>query len=105
MLYGMSFLYGLTGTMDITSTVFAVELAKNSGFVVAVVSLLTLAGFLFKLSLVPFHIWTPDGDVQVALADLRVIKGRIRTQDYEVAMRWVRGNIDFVRSEWDRLNG
>ena len=60
MLYGMSFLYGLTGTMDITSPVFAVELAKNSPFVVAVVSMLTLAGFLFKLSLVPFHVWTPD---------------------------------------------
>ena len=60
MLYGMSFLYGLTGTMDITSPVFAVELAKNSPFVVAVVSMITLAGFLFKLSLVPFHVWTPD---------------------------------------------
>ena len=60
MLYGMSFLYGMTGTMDITSPVFAVELAKNSPFVVAVVSMITLAGFLFKLSLVPFHVWTPD---------------------------------------------
>ncbi|WP_019987691.1 NADH-quinone oxidoreductase subunit N [Rudanella lutea] len=60
MLYGMSFLYGLTGTLEITSTVFTVELAKNSGFVIAVASLLTLSGFLFKLSLVPFHVWTPD---------------------------------------------
>lgn len=60
MLYGMSFLYGLTGTMDITSPAFGIELAKNSNFVVAIVSLLTLAGFLFKLSLVPFHVWTPD---------------------------------------------
>lgn len=60
MLYGMSFLYGLTGTLDITSTAFGVELARNSGFVVVTVSLLTLSGFLFKLSLVPFHVWTPD---------------------------------------------
>lgn len=60
MLYGMSFLYGLTGTMDISSTAFGIELAKNSPFVVALVSLLTLSGFLFKLSLVPFHVWTPD---------------------------------------------
>ncbi len=60
MLYGMSFLYGLTGTLDMTSTEFGVELAKNSGMVVATVGLLTLSGFLFKLSLVPFHVWTPD---------------------------------------------
>ncbi|WP_345270578.1 NADH-quinone oxidoreductase subunit N [Nibrella viscosa] len=60
MLYGISLLYGMTGTLDITSTVFGVELAKNGTVVVALAGLLTLAGILFKLSLVPFHIWTPD---------------------------------------------
>ncbi|CCG98327.1 proton-translocating NADH-quinone oxidoreductase,chain N [Fibrella aestuarina BUZ 2] len=59
MLYGMSLLYGLTGTLDITSTVFGIELAKN-GTVALVALLLTTAGVLFKLSAVPFHIWTPD---------------------------------------------
>ena len=60
MLYGMSLLYGITGTLDLTSTVFSVELAKNSGLVVSAAGLLTLVGLLFKLSLVPFHVWTPD---------------------------------------------
>ncbi len=59
MLYGMSLLYGMTGTLDITSTVFGVELAKN-GPITLVAGLLTMAGLLFKLSAVPFHIWTPD---------------------------------------------
>ncbi|RYF77147.1 MAG: NADH-quinone oxidoreductase subunit N, partial [Cytophagaceae bacterium] len=59
MLYGMSLLYGLTGTLDITSTVFGVELAKN-GTIALVAGLLTMAGLLFKLSAVPFQIWTPD---------------------------------------------
>ncbi|MEZ0539119.1 NADH-quinone oxidoreductase subunit N [Fibrella arboris] len=59
MLYGMSLLYGLTGTLDITSAVFGVELAKN-GPVALVAGLLTMAGLLFKLSAVPFQIWTPD---------------------------------------------
>lgn len=59
MLYGMSLLYGMTGTLDITSTVFGIELAKN-GTVALVALLLTIAGVLFKLSAVPFHIWTPD---------------------------------------------
>ncbi|MEZ0483648.1 NADH-quinone oxidoreductase subunit N [Fibrella aquatica] len=59
MLYGMSLLYGLTGTLDITSTVFVVELAKN-GTVALVAGLLTTSGLLFKLSAVPFQIWTPD---------------------------------------------
>lgn len=59
MLYGMSLLYGLTGTLDITSAVFGTELAKN-GSIALVAGLLTMAGLLFKLSAVPFHIWTPD---------------------------------------------
>jgi NADH-quinone oxidoreductase subunit N len=59
MLYGMSLLYGMTGTLDITSTVFGIELAKN-GAVALVALLLTAVGVLFKLSAVPFHSWTPD---------------------------------------------
>jgi len=55
----MSLLYGLTGTLDITSTVFGIELAK-SGTIGLIAGLLTMAGLLFKLSAVPFQVWTPD---------------------------------------------
>ncbi|WP_185716319.1 NADH-quinone oxidoreductase subunit N [Larkinella knui] len=58
MLYGMSLLYGLTGTLALSD--FAEQLAQNDSFVVYVAGFLTLAGILFKLSLVPFHVWTPD---------------------------------------------
>ncbi|MFD2571139.1 NADH-quinone oxidoreductase subunit N [Spirosoma soli] len=60
MLYGMSLLYGMTGTLDLTADEFGVELVRQDGAVAAVAILLTLAGLLFKLSGVPFHVWTPD---------------------------------------------
>jgi NADH-quinone oxidoreductase subunit N len=60
MLYGLSFLYGMTGTLDLTSEVFATQLAENHPAILLIVGFLTLAGVLFKLSLVPFHIWAPD---------------------------------------------
>ncbi|CAG5073169.1 NAD(P)H-quinone oxidoreductase subunit 2, chloroplastic [Dyadobacter sp. CECT 9623] len=60
MLYGISFIYGITGTMDITSEALTVGLSNNNDLVVTVTIVLTLAGLLFKLSLVPFHVWTPD---------------------------------------------
>ncbi|AKD58304.1 NADH-quinone oxidoreductase subunit N [Spirosoma radiotolerans] len=60
MLYGMSLLYGMTGTLDLTADAFGAELARQEGSVVAVAMLLTAAGLLFKLAGVPFHIWTPD---------------------------------------------
>ena len=60
MLYGISLIYGLTGTMDITNPAMTAGLLNNSGLVITVAIVLTLAGLLFKLSLVPFHVWTPD---------------------------------------------
>lgn len=60
MLYGMSLLYGLTGTLDLTADAFGQELARQDTVVVTIAGLLTLTGLFFKLSLVPFHVWTPD---------------------------------------------
>ncbi|WP_439582472.1 NADH-quinone oxidoreductase subunit N [Dyadobacter bucti] len=60
MLYGISLIYGLTGTMDITSEAMTAGLLNNTELVVTVTIVLTLGGLLFKLSLVPFHVWTPD---------------------------------------------
>ncbi|WP_138995142.1 NADH-quinone oxidoreductase subunit N [Larkinella sp. C7] len=58
MLYGMSLLYGLTGTLALSESVE--QLTQNDSFVIYVAGFLTLGGILFKLSLVPFHVWTPD---------------------------------------------
>lgn len=55
MLYGISLIYGLTGTLS-----FAGILAFNSQALFYVVLLMTMAGLLFKLSASPFHIWAPD---------------------------------------------
>lgn len=52
-----------------------------------------------------FHISTNDGEAQVSLADLRVIRGRIATRDLTIALAWARQNYSFLLSEWDRLNG
>ncbi len=62
MLYGISLLYGFTGTLDFGSPAFQMSLLSLNvdAIPLLVASFLTLAGFLFKLSVVPFHIWAPD---------------------------------------------
>ena len=60
MLYGMSLLYGITGTLDITSPDFSRGLSQIDTLVSLVAIILTISGFLFKVSAAPFHIWTPD---------------------------------------------
>ncbi len=60
MLYGMSLLYGLTATLDVTDPAFSRALAQTDSFAVGVAVALTLGGLLFKIAAVPFHLWNPD---------------------------------------------
>lgn len=60
MLYGMSFFYGLTGTLNYASEDFALGLLQADTLLVTVAAVLVLAGFFFKISAAPFHFWAPD---------------------------------------------
>jgi NADH-quinone oxidoreductase subunit N len=60
MLYGMSLLYGFTGSLSWYDPAFSAAL-QNLPLLPVLLSLtLLLCGLLFKISAVPFHIWTPD---------------------------------------------
>ncbi|HEX4800355.1 MAG TPA: NADH-quinone oxidoreductase subunit N, partial [Sphingomicrobium sp.] len=59
LLYGISLLYGFTGTMNFTGLAAAFGRgAPSLGLLFGLVFL--LAGLAFKISAVPFHMWTPD---------------------------------------------
>jgi NADH-quinone oxidoreductase subunit N len=60
MIFGMSYLYGLTGTLDISSTTFLQLASAGKSPIVVLAGMMTLGGFLFKMSAVPFHLWVPD---------------------------------------------
>src|SRR6478735_1611641 len=57
LLYGSSLVYGFTGTVTFTGIASAATVS-NVGLVFGLVFL--LAGLCFKISAVPFHMWTPD---------------------------------------------
>ena len=59
LLYGASMVYGFTGQIDFVAIAAAVVDGQRSlGLVVGIV--FVLAGLAFKISAVPFHMWTPD---------------------------------------------
>lgn len=60
MLYGMSLLYGLTATLDVNQ--IAIFLGSGGGYKPAILLtiFLILAGFGFKIAMVPFQMWVPD---------------------------------------------
>ncbi|MDR7419195.1 MAG: NADH-quinone oxidoreductase subunit N [Armatimonadota bacterium] len=58
MIYGFSILYGLTGQTSLYGIADAIRTAPRPALIVAVA--FALAGLGFKISMVPFHQWTPD---------------------------------------------
>jgi NADH-quinone oxidoreductase subunit N len=60
LLYGMSLLYGLSGTTNlrVMATSFAAQPATDPRLILAVI--LVVAGVGFKIAAVPFHMWAPD---------------------------------------------
>lgn len=60
MLYGISLLYGASGTLDLREIGAAFAASTDMAVVIMPATLLTLVGFGFKMSLAPFYQWAPD---------------------------------------------
>ena len=58
LLYGASLLYGFSGTVEFAGIATAIGGQAQIGVVFGLVFLMT--GLAFKMSVVPFHMWTPD---------------------------------------------
>jgi NADH-quinone oxidoreductase subunit N len=58
LLYGASLIYGFTGTVTFSGIAQAAAHGGGIGLIFGIVFL--FAGFCFKVSAVPFHMWTPD---------------------------------------------
>jgi NADH-quinone oxidoreductase subunit N len=58
LLYGMSILYGLTGTLDLDRLSEVVRQGASEGVIVAIAFI--VAAIAFKFGAVPFHMWVPD---------------------------------------------
>jgi NADH-quinone oxidoreductase subunit N len=60
-LYGIAFTYGLTGTTRLDRIVTVMSTSSAGGDLLAYLAMAFLiVGFAFKVSAVPFHMWTPD---------------------------------------------
>ncbi len=59
LLFGMSLLYGATGTLDLASLRAAVEGSTETGLLLTG-TVFMIAGIAFKFGAAPFHMWVPD---------------------------------------------
>ncbi len=60
LLYGMSMIYGATGSLDLREVADAVAQARSDDLILIFGLVFIVAGIAFKLGAVPFHMWAPD---------------------------------------------
>jgi NADH-quinone oxidoreductase subunit N len=60
MIYGMTFLYGLTGTLNVHEIGLQLLQVSPQPTLTLITSVLIMAGFGYKIAAVPFHMWCPD---------------------------------------------
>ncbi len=60
LLYGMSMIYGGTGSLDVAVIAKTIELSRANDPLITFGIVFVVAGLAFKLGAVPFHMWVPD---------------------------------------------
>lgn len=60
LLYGMSMVYGATGTLHVSQLAQIIQSEASSKEVLVIGLVFIVAGISFKLSAAPFHMWAPD---------------------------------------------
>jgi NADH-quinone oxidoreductase subunit N len=103
LLYGLSMMYGATGSLDIN----AVFKAINSGVVdhrVLVFGLVfVVAGLAFKLGVVPFHMWIPDVYHGAPTAVTLLIGGAPKLAAFAICMRLLVEGMLPLAPDWQQM--
>lgn len=60
LLYGMSMLYGATGSLDLTEIAKTISAGTVDKTILVFGMVFLVSGLAFKLGVVPFHMWVPD---------------------------------------------
>jgi len=103
LLYGMSMMYGATGSLDIT-TVFNAISSGNVRHQVLVFGLVFIvAGLAFKLGVVPFHMWIPDVYQGAPTAITLMIGGAPKLAAFAITMRLLVEGMLPLAVDWQQM--
>lgn len=98
MFYGFSLVYGLAGTTNLQQ--IAVRLGGAPAPALYLALALMLAGFGFKISMVPFHQWTPDVYEGAPTPVAAFLSVGSKAAGFAVLVRVVVGTLDPSRVNW-----
>jgi len=104
LLYGMSMIYGATGTMDLVQIADAVARADSGSiWVLGLGVVFVVAGVGFKLGAVPFHMWVPDVYHGAPTAVTLFIGTAPKLAAFALVMRLLVSGLEGMVGDWQQM--
>jgi NADH-quinone oxidoreductase subunit N len=103
LLYGMSMLYGATGSLDLDEIFKAVSDARINRLVLAFAVVFIVSGLSFKLGLAPFHMWVPDVYQGAPTAMTLMIAGAPKVAAFGLVFRLLVGGLLPLIQDWQPM--
>lgn len=105
LLYGLSMLYGATGTLDIGGVAKAIEAGRIEPRVLVFGLVFLVAGLAFKFGAVPFHMWIPDVYQGAPTAVTLMIGGAPKLAAFAMAIRLLVEGLLPLAADWQQMLG
>lgn len=103
LLYGMSMLYGATGSLELPKIFAAVAQGQVNKQVLVFALVFLSAGLGFKMGAVPFHMWVPDVYHGAPTAATLLIAGAPKIATFGMVIRLMVGGLFGLAIDWQQM--
>jgi NADH-quinone oxidoreductase subunit N len=103
LLYGMSMMYGATGSLDIPQVFEAIGAGQINKSVLAFGLVFIVAGVAFKLAVAPFHMWVPDVYHGAPTAVTLLIAGAPKLAAFAITFRLLVEGLSGLAADWQQM--
>ena len=103
LLYGLSMMYGATGTLEIGEVYKAIGTGSINKQVMILGVVFIVAGLAFKLGAVPFHMWVPDVYQGAPTAVTLLIGGAPKLAAFAITIRLLVEGMSGLSQDWQQM--
>jgi len=103
LLYGMSMIYGITGTLEIQAVKLAVAKLGPDNLILIFGLVFIVVGLAFKLGAVPFHMWIPDVYDGAPTSVVMYISSAPKLAAFAMVMRLLVGGFGALAGSWQDM--